>query len=298
MLGIICGSPLCFIVWDTMPDFLTSCASICHHAFPGLDVQSYCFEIIFANISEAELGSANWSLAGVEFSIEDIFGIHPSSIPERWPSHNSCLSFGMANTESMPAISRIVLFVMWSLHIMPRMHLRHHIWKASICYSWCEYSIHVSPAYWSVLSMQVLYTQILECMVNIQLDQIHLLSFDILTVALPMCLFIFVSTVTLFQNINPRCMKLCTTSRSCPQEEIDDSSFTPCPSACVFFRLILNPKHWQTVWNLFIRCCMSSEECDVMATSSRNRNSHRHFIWHLDFTFRLKMLDRLLSEHV
>ena len=64
--------------------FLTPHTSICHHALPSLGVQSYCFEIICAYIFEADLGPANWSLARVEFSIEDIFWdlsiLHPGEV--------------------------------------------------------------------------------------------------------------------------------------------------------------------------------------------------------------------------
>ena len=135
--------------------------------------------------------------------------------------------------------------------------------------------------------MQALYTWILVHMVNIWLDQTHLPSFDIVIVVLPMCLFISVSMVTLLEIVDPRYMKLCTTCSFCPEREIDGSSFAPCLSACVFFRLIMSPKHWQPVWNLLMRYHRSSEESDVMAASSVNRNLHRHFVWHFDFAFSL-----------
>ena len=87
---------LCFIVQDTLPDFLTPHASICYQTFPGLGLQSYNFEILFAYIFEMELGPANWSLAGEEFSIEDIFWnpsiLHPGEVTK--PLQTSLLQHG------------------------------------------------------------------------------------------------------------------------------------------------------------------------------------------------------------
>ena len=66
-------------------------------------------------------------------------------------------------------------------------------------------------------------------MVNLQLDQTHLLSFDIVLVALQMHLLISISMVMLSEIADPRYMKSGTTSSFCPEREMDGSSFTPCP---------------------------------------------------------------------
>ena len=61
---------------------------------------------------------------------------------------------------------------------------------------------------------------------------------------------------------------------------------TSCSITCVFFRLMVSPKSWQTSLKWFMSCWRPPAEWAVTAASSAKRKSRRHFNSTLNFALK------------